>query len=214
MSVRYQKTQKRVAIATLKALWVEFQAYIREENSVRAAFPSVCLVCLCCVRSERLQSRKYSNEWLVSPISFRWMLCQGEVPGQTWGQWAATHWSSWSGHPPQEDPLRTWPVGWKSRSKLLLLGMSVTNTVCSLLLEGCWIYTSAWSTMSHQVLFFFLEQGEVEMIAGDDFLKAKRKLKGEMLQVAWKPFWKLCWSLSECVSLKTYCKAISLKKKI
>lgn len=74
MSVRYQKTQKRVAIATLKALWVEFQAYIREENSVRAAFPSVCLVCLCCVRSERLRSRKYSNEWLVSPISFRWML--------------------------------------------------------------------------------------------------------------------------------------------
>lgn len=46
-------------------------------------------------------------------------------------------------------------------------------------------------------------------MAGDGFLKAKRKLKGEILQVVWKPFWKLCWSLSECVSLKTHRKAIN-----
>ena len=76
------KDSKRVAIATLKALWVEFQTHVRGKNSVRTAFPSACLVCLCCVRSERLQSWKYSNEWLVSLISFRWMLCQGGMPRQ------------------------------------------------------------------------------------------------------------------------------------
>lgn len=118
-----KRLKKWVAIATLKTLWVEFQAHVRRKNSIRTSFPSAWLVCLCCARSERLQSRKYSNEWLVSGISFRWVLCQGGMPRQNF-----VTASSYLLKQPvrtattREFWLGTWPtVGWKSRFKLLLL---------------------------------------------------------------------------------------------
>lgn len=77
-----KKKEKKVAIATLKVLWIEFQARIQGKNSIRNTFPSAWLVCLFCVRSVKLQSRKYSKEWLISLVSFRGMLCQEEMPRQ------------------------------------------------------------------------------------------------------------------------------------